>query len=84
MFALLGVEVAEPPSLMKEKHIRVKVRQNGKALTLKAWNFAGRIGEFVPGSRIDAVITVEDDQWSASRGYPGWGAYIKDVRIAER
>jgi single-stranded-DNA-specific exonuclease len=82
LFALLGVEVVGPPSLMGEKHIRVKVRQNGKVLTLKAWNFAERIDEFVPGSRIDAVITVEDDPWSASRGYPGWGAYIKDARKA--
>ena len=82
LFALLGAEVVELPSLINEKHIRVKVRQNGKTLSLKAWNFAERIDEFVPGSHIDAVITVEDDPWSAGRGYPGWGAYIKDVRPA--
>ena len=82
LFALLGAEVCEPPSLMKEKHVKVRVRQNGKTMVLKAWNFAERAAEFVPGSRIDAVITVEDDAWSASRGYPGWTAILKDVRTA--
>ena len=82
LFALLGVEIIEPPAIMKEKHLRIKVRQGGKVIQLKAWNFAGRAAEFVPGSFIDAVITVEDDAWSASRGYPGWGAFLKDVRMS--
>jgi single-stranded-DNA-specific exonuclease len=40
--AALGVEVAAPPTILKEKHLRVTVRQNGRSLVLKAWNMAHR------------------------------------------
>ncbi len=80
LFALMGAEVAEPPSMMGEKHLRIKLRQGGRVLQLKAWSFAERKSELVVGSRIDAVITVEDDPWSAARGYGTWAAIIKDVR----
>ena len=45
LFAALDVEVAGQPVVMKEKHLRVMVRQNGRTLVLKAWNFAERAGE---------------------------------------
>jgi single-stranded-DNA-specific exonuclease len=82
LFAALGVEVLEEPVVMKEKHLRVRVRQNGRTLKLKAWNFAERAAEFVPGARIDVVFQLEEDAYSASRGYPGWAAMLRDVRPA--
>jgi single-stranded-DNA-specific exonuclease len=80
LFAALGVEVAGPPVIMKEKHLRVTVRQNGRTLVMKAWNFAERAAEFVPGTRIDVAFQLEEDAYSASRGYPGWAAILRDVR----
>ena len=41
------------PSIMKEKHLRITVRQNGRTLVLKAWNLAHRAAELVPGTRVD-------------------------------
>jgi single-stranded-DNA-specific exonuclease len=82
LFAALGVEVAAPPVVMKEKHLRVTVRQNGRTLVLKAWNFAGRAAEFEPGTRVDVAFQLEEDSYSASRGYPGWAAMLRDVRPA--
>jgi single-stranded-DNA-specific exonuclease len=82
LFAALGVEVLEEPVVMKEKHLRVRVRQNGRTLQLKAWNFAERAAEFVPGARIDVAFQLEEDAYSASRGYPGWAAMLRDVRPA--
>ncbi|MEI9976969.1 MAG: single-stranded-DNA-specific exonuclease RecJ [Ignavibacteriota bacterium] len=81
-FAALGVEVAGPPAIMKEKHLRVPVRQNGRTLVMKAWNFAERIAEFAPGARIDVAFQLEEDAYSASRGYPAWAAILRDVRPA--
>ena len=40
LFAARAVEVAAVPVVMKDKHLRIAVRQNGRSLTLKAWNFA--------------------------------------------
>ena len=82
LFAALGVEVAAAPVLMKEKHLRVPVRQNGRTLMLKAWNFADRAAEFVPGARVDVAFRLEEDSSSAARGYPGWAATVRDVRPA--
>lgn len=82
IFAALDVEVAAAPAIMKERHLRVPVLQNGRNLVLKAWNFAGRAAEFTPGARVDVAFHLEEDSYSASRGYPGWAAMLEDVRPA--
>ena len=83
LVAALDVEVAGQPVVMKEKHLRVMVRQNGRTLALKAWNFAARAGEMPPGARVDIAFTLEEDAYSAARGYPGWAAVLRDVRAAK-
>ena len=80
LFAALDVEVAGPPVVMKEKHLRLMLRQNGRCLGLKAWNFAARAAELTPGTRVDVAFTVEDDAYAAARDRPPWGAVLRDVR----
>jgi single-stranded-DNA-specific exonuclease len=82
LFAALNVEVAGPPVVWKEKHLRVPLRQNGRTLWLKAWNFAERISELSPGSRVDAALSLEEDSYAAANGLPGWSAILRDVRPA--
>jgi single-stranded-DNA-specific exonuclease len=82
LFAALGVEVAAPPTIMKEKHFRITVRQNGRNLVLKAWNLAHRTSELAPGARVDVVFSIEEDAYSAARGYPPWCATLRDFRPA--
>lgn len=82
LFAAVNVEVAGPPALWKERHLRVMVRQNGRTLALKAWNFAERIAEMPAGARIDIAFSLEEDAWSAARGYAPWCAILRDVRAA--
>ncbi len=82
LFAALAAEVAGPPVVMKEKHLRVMLRQNGRTLMLKAWNFAERGAELQPGARVDVAFTLEDDSYAAARGLPPWGAVLRDVRPA--
>jgi single-stranded-DNA-specific exonuclease len=81
-FAALNVEVAAPPTIMKEKHLRVTVRQNGRTLVLKAWNLAERAPELAPGTHIDIAFQIEEDAYSAARGYPPWSATLRDFRPA--
>jgi single-stranded-DNA-specific exonuclease len=80
VFAVRGVEVLGEPALLKERHLRVNLRQNGRTLTLKSWNSAARIAELRPGDRVDAAVCFEPDEYSAARGYPGWCAVLKDFR----
>ena len=82
IFAALDVEIAGPPAVWKEKHLKVMVRQHGRTLVLKAWNFAQRAAEFVSGAHVDIVFTLEEDTYSAERGYPAWAAILRDVRAS--
>ncbi len=80
LFAATDVEVARPPAVMKERHLRITVRQNGRIHTLKAWNYAERIDEFPTGARLDIAFQLEEDAHSAARGYAPWCAVLKDFR----
>ncbi len=82
LFAALDAEVAGPPSPWNEKHLRVMLRQGGRCLALKAWNFGPRVSELAAGARVDAVVSIEEDSYAAARGYPGWAAVLRDVRPA--
>jgi single-stranded-DNA-specific exonuclease len=82
LFAALDVEVAGPPAVWKEKHLRVMLRQHGRTLALKAWNFAERIGELPAGARVDVAFTLENDAYAAARGLPGWALVLRDCRPA--
>jgi single-stranded-DNA-specific exonuclease len=80
LLAILDAEIAATPIVVKEKHLRVHLKQNGRNILSTAWNFAGRAAEFSPGARTDAAFSLEEDAYSASRGWGGWSAVLKDIR----
>jgi single-stranded-DNA-specific exonuclease len=80
LFLAEGVEVVAAPVVMKEKHLRVAFRQAGRGVTLKGWNLATRAAELPVGARVDILFSLEEDAYSASRGYPGWCAVLRDWR----
>ena len=82
VLAIRSAEAAGAAQVFKEKHLRACLRQNGRMLSVTAWRFVERIGEFAPGSQVDAAVTVEVDDFALSRGLPGWGLILKDVRPA--
>jgi single-stranded-DNA-specific exonuclease len=82
LFYVSGAEIAGPPVVMKEKHLRVALKQRGRTFVAKAWNFAARASELQPGMRVDVAMSLDEDLYSASRGYEGWSATIHDVRAA--
>jgi single-stranded-DNA-specific exonuclease len=82
VFAVCGAEVAAPPRILKEKHLRLNLRQKGRNLTVMAWNAADRAEHLRAGASIDAAISLEEDNFSLRRGYAGWTAVLKDFRPA--
>lgn len=82
VLAATGAESAGPANVLKEKHLRVHLRQNGRAMTAKAWNFAGRAEEVAVGNKIDVAFCIEEDTYARDRGWPAWSATVKDVRLA--
>jgi len=81
LFATLSAEVANA-TVWKDKHLKLTVRQNGRTLTLKAWNFAQRVAELQTGALVDLAFQIEEDAWSAARGFPAWCAVLRDCRPA--
>ncbi len=82
LFAALNVEVVGQPTVWKEKHLKLTVRQKNRNLTFKAWNFAPRVGELFPGARLDVAFNLEEDAWAAARGMSPWAATLRDFRLA--
>jgi single-stranded-DNA-specific exonuclease len=82
LLAILGAEVAAPPVLIKQKHLRVQLRHGGRSLFPKAWNFAERAADFTLGGTIDAAFSVEDDPYGQDREFTNWAAVLRDVRPA--
>jgi len=77
-FAVYGAEVAGPPAVFAEKHLRLRLRHNGRVLQVKAWHAVECMDEFQAGTRLDVILTLEEDAWSASRGYSPWSAQLRD------
>jgi len=77
LFAILNAEVAGPPTLWKDKHIKLALRQERRTLFFKGFGLGHRAQELRPGMRIDAAFNLADDQWSG-----GWSALLRDFREA--
>jgi hypothetical protein len=60
----------------------VKLKSHGRNFRAKAWNTADRAAEFEPGSHVDLAFCIEDDAYSAARGYAPWQIIVKDVAAA--
>jgi single-stranded-DNA-specific exonuclease len=81
IFCATQVEVAAPPKTLKDgKHLNVVLRQGGRTLVSKAWNFGDRVGLFEVGSKLDVLFQLEDDPYSRKRGYGSWCMSLKDAR----
>ena len=81
MLALRSVELAAPPDIKNEKHVFFKFKTKGRPLRAKAWNFAERVKDLGAGSRIDVAVQIEEDAYSAERGYDPWQAVVRDFRL---
>jgi single-stranded-DNA-specific exonuclease len=58
------------------------LRQNGRGLWFKAWNFAQRSGELAAGARVDVAFSLEEDAFNAAQGLPTWSAVLREFRPA--
>ena len=82
-FCAMGVEVSDVPKVIKDdKHFAVPLKQDGRVIRAKAWNFGNRRDLLEPGTKLDVLFQVEDDPYSRKRGYASWSVSLKDVRLA--
>jgi single-stranded-DNA-specific exonuclease len=62
------VEVVDGPRILKERHLKMAFKQEGKVMRGIAWRAAGR-ESFVTAHRgaIDVAFSVEEDTWNGER-----------------
>lgn len=76
-----GVQIAGAPRLLSSgKHLSIPLRQNGRTLFCKAWNFGPRIDQLQATTNLDVLLQIEDDPISRKRGYGSWCISLKDFR----
>ncbi len=77
LFSAVGVRLTGPPQVLKEKHLKLRLRHEEAAFSAVGW----RMAELHPTLRVedelDAAFAVEaDDYWG------GWRLNLKDLRTA--
>jgi single-stranded-DNA-specific exonuclease len=79
VLAVRGATLREPPSILKEKHLKFFLQKDRYPLLCKAWNWVERLDEFPddPNTAVDAVFALEDDSYS------GFSATLRDLRLAD-
>ena len=75
VFVARGLEVAHPVTYMKEKHIKVTLRQGDRTQIFKGFHFADRVPELPMCARIDAAFQLEPDSYNG-----GFSAILKDIQ----
>jgi len=75
LFAARGVELAGPPQVWKEKHMRLAAKQGRRTVMIKGWNMAALAVELADAKAIDVAFEIERD-W-----YGGWGLTARACRI---
>jgi single-stranded-DNA-specific exonuclease len=81
LFALRNTELAGPPQVWKEKHLKMAVRQpptgpgrSGRTLMMKAWNKSELAAELRDVRSVDVAFHIERD-W-----FGGWGLTARACR----
>ncbi len=74
LFAVLGAQLAGPPQIWKDKHLKVAVKQGTRTVTMKAWNMAEKAEEIGAMASMDIVFEIERG-WSS-----GWSLTAREFR----
>jgi single-stranded-DNA-specific exonuclease len=74
LFGARNVQLAGPPQVWKEKHIRLAARQGGRTLMIKGWGMADLVEELRDVKAVDIAFEIERD-W-----FGGWGLTVRACR----
>jgi single-stranded-DNA-specific exonuclease len=74
LFGARNVQLAGPPQIWKEKHIRLAARQGGRTLMLKGWGLADLAQDLREVTAVDIAFEIERD-W-----FGGWGLTVRVCR----
>lgn len=76
LFGACGVQLAGPPQVWNEKHLKLAARQGGRTLMMKGWGLSELAGELRDVKTVDIAFEIERD-W-----FGGWGLIVKSCRAS--
>jgi single-stranded-DNA-specific exonuclease len=76
LFAARGVELAGPPQIWKEKHLKLAARQGSRTLMMKGWGLADLADELREVKTVDVAFEIERDLFG------GWGLTVRACRAS--
>jgi single-stranded-DNA-specific exonuclease len=77
LFGARGVQLAGPPQVWKEKHLKLAAKQGGRTLMMKGWGLAELAEELKDAKEVDIAFEMERD-WLG-----GWGPVLRACRVRE-
>lgn len=78
VFGAGGAELADDPKVLKERHLKLRLRQGEASFEAVAWRMAELEPSMRRGRPVDVAYSVEaDDYWG------GWRLNLKDIRTSE-
>lgn len=77
LFGARNVELAGPPQVWKEKHLKLAARQGGRTLMMKGWGLSDLAEELREVKKVDIAFEIERD-W-----FGGWGLIVRACRACE-
>ena len=66
------------PRFLKEKHLKLRVSADGRALDALGWNWAGRLPEVRRNDTLDMAFQLDEDHF---QGTSSWRLTIRDLRV---
>jgi single-stranded-DNA-specific exonuclease len=76
MFAARNLQLAGPPQVWMEKHLRLAVRQGNRSLLMKGWGLSSVAVELRDARHADVAFSIESDQGR-------WGLTARACRACE-
>jgi single-stranded-DNA-specific exonuclease len=69
VFLSEGVEVVDPPQLLKKKHLKFLARQDGRMIEVLGWNKKEWVEDVRPGERLDIVFSLQSSTFLGAEKY---------------
>ena len=76
LFGARGVQLAGPPQVWNERHLKLAARQGGRTLMMKGWGLSELAEELRDVKTVDIAFEIERD-W-----FGGWGLIVKACRAS--
>ena len=80
VFAARNVRLAAPPRILKEKHLKLRVMQEGKSFDALGWRQAERARDLESGQLLDLAFTLDKN---AYQGISTLQLVLRDLRRSE-